>query len=378
MADGLSLGDLAAVIENSELANPGRGDGFQWLKRHWRLLVTLLVVGVILSVVWAGRGEVRAILALLDDVRPQWLAIAILVQFVVYLTFSTVYWRSLALLGHRVKLLSLYGLSFVAILLGRVFPAGGASTYAFLLYQLRRRGVPDGVGAIAVTLDGLSFFAAFFALLLGGFVYLFTHGELRAQQMLVIVVLVLAIIFAVMYVWALHYDRPLLTRRALALKNRIAKVFRRSWSDTGLLAFIAEIYDGLALVKRNPWAFMQLVGLQFLALLLDSLTLFCLFLAVNVNPHPSVVLLGYSLANFISSITSLPGGGGSFEAAMTLTFRQLDMSYDVAISVTLLYRLLAFWLPLLITALIYQRIHKRPSTLSPAEPAGAPPAGSGS
>ena len=365
------------VIENSGLANPGRRDEFQWLKRHWRLLVTLLIGAAILGIIWAGRGEVRAIFAMLDDVRRQWLAMAILIQFVVYLTFSTVYWRSLALLGHHVKLLSLYGLSFVAILLGRVFPAGGASTYAFLLYQLRRRGVPDGVGAIAVTLDGLSFFAAFFALLLGGFVYLFTHGELRAQQMLVIVVLVLAIIFAVMYVWALHYDRPLLTRRALAIKNRMAKLLRRSWSDTGLLAFIAEIYDGLALIKRNPWSFMQLVGLQFLALFLDSLTLLFLFLAVNVHPHLSVVLLGYSLANFISSITSLPGGGGSFEAAMTLTFTQLDMTSQVALSVTLLYRLLAFWLPLLIASVLYHRIHKRPAAAGPSEPADAPRAGSG-
>jgi len=213
-------------------------------------------------------------------------------------------------------------------------------------------------------------------MLLGGFVYLFTHGELKATQMLVIVVLVLAIIFFVMYVWALHYDRPLLTWRSLGLKNRIAKVFRRAWSDTPVLAFIAEIYDGLALIKRNPWAFGQLVCLQFVALFLDSLTLLFLFLAVGVHPHFSLVLLGYSLAYFFNSLTSLPAGGGSFEAAMTLTFTQLNMPYDVALSVTLLYRLLAFWLPLLVAAVLYHRIHKRPDASS-AEPADAPGGGLG-
>lgn len=347
------------------------------IKHHWRLVVAALTAVVLLALVVSGRRELATIVTMLDDVRTRWLLMAVVVQLVVYLNFAAVYWRSLALLGQRVRLLSLYGVSFIAIFLGRVFPAGGTSTYAFLLYQLRRRGVPDGTGAITVTLDGLSYLTAFFTLLLGGFVYLFTHGELRANQILPIVVLVLLIIFGLAYIWTLHYDRPLLTRRVIALKNRIARLFRRSWGDTRLLAFIAEIYDGLAQIKRNRSGFFQLVGLQFLALFLDSLTLLFLFWSLGVSPHLSVVLLGYSLAYFVIAITSLPGGGGTFEAAMTLTFTQLDIASGVALSVTLLYRLLAFWLPLVIAALLYHRIHTRQPALPGAQPP-FPPGAEGS
>ncbi len=329
--------------------------------------------GVVVAalLVFLQRSEVIDVIAIVRGAVEGWLLMAVVVQLLVYLNFAAVYWRSLALLGYHVKLLSLYGIAFVAIFLGRVFPAGGTSTYAFLLYQMRRRGVPDGTGAVTVTLDGLSYLVAFFALLLGGFVYLFTHGDLRVNQILLIVVLVLAILFLVMYLWALHYDRPLLTRRVLGLKNYLARLFRRSWSDTGVLSFIAEIYDGLALIKRNRFGFFQLVGLQFVALFLDSLTLLCLFWSLGVQPHLSVVLLGYSLAYFFSTLSSLPGGAGSFEATMALTFTQLDVDSGIALSVTLLYRLLAFWLPLVITAVGYNHI-RGPRGDRPAPMAVAP------
>ncbi len=351
-----------------------------YLRRHWRLIATLAATALLVLVAFLHRGEVAAVARTVGDVRRSWLLLAIGVQLLVYLNFAAVYWRSLALLGQRVRLLSLYGISFVAIFLGRVFPAGGTSTYAFLLYQLRRRGIPDGIGAVTVTLDGLSYLAAFFGLLLGGFVYLFTHGELRAPQILVIVLIVLAILFLLMYVWALHYDRPLLTRRALGLKNRIAGLVRRSWGDTPVLTFVAEIYDGLALIKRNRWGFFQLVGLQLVALLLDAVTLLCLFLSLGEWPHLSVVLLGYSLAYFFSTVTSLPGGGGSFEATMTLTFTQLNVASEIALSVTLLYRLLAFWLPLVVVATMYHRIHGRrsgPRTETAGMPRIEPEGGNG-
>ena len=133
-------------------------------------------------------------LRLVETSNPLWIGAALLVQGLVYLCFASVYWRSLQLLGYHVRLLSLYGVSFIAIFLGRVFPAGGTSTFAFLLFQLRRRGIPDGTGAVAVTLDGLSYLVAFFVLLTGGFVYLFTHGELKVNQVLIVAVLSLGIL----------------------------------------------------------------------------------------------------------------------------------------------------------------------------------------
>ena len=327
------------------------------LRRHWRLLLGIVVIGALIAVVVVQRHELFEVLRLVRTSNPWWIGAALAVQGLVYLCFAAVYWRTLQLLGYHVRLLSLYGVSFIAIFLGRVFPAGGTSTFAFLLFQLRRRGIPDGTGAVAVTLDGLSYLLGFFVLLTGGFIYLFTHGELKVNQVLVVALLTLAIITFGMYVWGLSRDRALLTQRAISLKNVVARVFRRSWGDTGVLTFIAELYEGAVLIGRDRSGFFQLVALQVVALLLDCLTLLLLFWSIGVWPHFSVVVLGYSLAYFFSTLSSLPGGGGTFEALMVVTMTNLGVESAIALSVTLLYRLLAFCLPLLISSVIYRRVH---------------------
>ncbi|HEX6290272.1 MAG TPA: lysylphosphatidylglycerol synthase transmembrane domain-containing protein [Herpetosiphonaceae bacterium] len=328
-----------------------------WLKRHWRLILGIVCIGLLIAIVATQRGELVEVGRILRMANPAWLAAALIVQSLVYLCFASVYWRSLRLLGYHVRLLSLYGVAFVAIFLGRVFPAGGTSTFAFLLYQLRRRGIPDGTGAVTVTLDGLSYLIGFFILLSSGFVYLFTHGDLKVNQVLIVALLTLLIMALGMYVWGLSRDRTLLTKRALDLKNWLSRILRRNWGDTQVLSFIAELYEGAALISRDRIGFVQLVALHVLALLLDCITLLLLFWSVGVWPHFSVVLLGYSLAYFLSTISSLPGGGGSFELTMTATMATLGLDHALALSVTLLYRLLAFWLPLFVSAMIYRRVH---------------------
>jgi uncharacterized protein (TIRG00374 family) len=328
-----------------------------WLRRHWRLTLGLLVFGALIALIITERAELIEVGRILKTAHPLWLGAALLMQSLVYLCFAAVYWRTLKLLGYHLRLISLYGVAFVAIFLGRVFPVGGTSTFAFLLYQLRRRGIPDGTGAVAVTLDGLSYLIAFFVLLTSGFIYLFTHGELSVNQVRIVALLTLAIIALGMYVWGLSRDRALLTRRALSLKNWLARLLRRNWDDMRVLAFIAEIYEGGALITRDRSGFVQLVGLHLSALLLDCVTLLLLFWSIGLWPHFSVVLLSYSLAYFLSTISSLPGGGGSFELTMTATMATLGIDQTVALSVTLLYRLLAFWMPLAVSAVIYRRVH---------------------
>jgi glycosyltransferase 2 family protein len=336
-----------------------------WIKRHWRWLLSACIIAALGAFVYYHHEEIAEVGRTLRTAELGWVAAALLTQGLVYLCFSTVYWRSLRLLGYRVPLLSLYGVSFVAIFFGRAFPAGGTSVFAFLLYQLRRRGVPDGTGALAVTMDGLSYLIAFFVLLAGGFVYLFTHGELKVNDVLIVAMIVLAIIMLGMYVWGLSRDRVQLTRQALRLKNGIARLLRRQWGDTRVLAFIAELYEGGALIGRERSGFIQLVALHLVALLIDCVSLQLLFFAVGEGPHFSVVVLGYSLAYFLSTVSSLPGGGGTFEATMALTMSGLGIDGPVALSVTLLYRLITLWLPLLISLLIYRSVHNHRDTDRP-------------
>ncbi len=218
--------------------------------------------------------------------------------------------------------------------------------------------MPDGTGTVAIGLNALSGLAAFVLLLLTGIIYLFVNGQFTLEQLLLPGLIGLTLAALALYLWMLHHHRALLTRRALWLKDLASRLLHRSWADRGVLVFISEMYESLALIKQQRSAFRQLVALQVSALLLDALTVWLLFYALGGRPHLSVALLGYSLAYFLSMATTLPGGGGAFEATMILSFVQLGVVTEIALGVTLLYRLLAFWVPLIIAGPAYYRVQR--------------------
>jgi len=325
-------------------------------RRPWHIVIGLVAAVAVIVLIDGQRTEIIAVVRTVRDAQMRWLLLSVVLQGGVYLSFAVVHWRSLWLLGYRLKLHVLYGIAFVAIFLGRVFPVGGAIPAAFLLYQFRRRGIPDGTGTVAIGLNGLSGVAAFVLLLLTGVVYLFVNGQFALEQLLLPGLIGLTIAALALYLWMLHHHRTLLTRRALLLKNLVRRLLHRSWDDRGVLVFISEIYESLDLIKQKRSAFLQLVALQVSALLLDALTVWLLLYALGGRPHLVVALLAYSLAYFLSMATTLPGGGGTFEATMILSFVQLGVATEIALGATLLYRLLAFWLPLSIAGPTYYRV----------------------
>ena len=330
-------------------------------RRPWHIVIGFVTAVAVFVLVGIQRTEIIAIVRVVRSAHVHWLLLAVALQGGVYLSFAAVHRRTLWLLGYRLQLHVLYGIAFVAIFLGRVFPVGGAIPAAFLLYQFRRRGVPDGAGTVAIGLNALSGLAAFVLLLLTGIIYLFANGQFTLEQLLLPGLIGLTLAAVALYLWMLHHHRSLLTRRALWLKDLASRLLHRSWDDRGVLVFISDMYASLGLVKQQRSAFLQLVALQVSALLLDALTVWLLFHALGGRSHLSVALLGYCLAYFLSMASTLPGGGGAFEATMILSFVQFGVVPEIAVGVTLLYRLLAFWLPLLIAGPAYYRVQMHAS-----------------
>ena len=140
------------------------------------------------------------------------------------------------------------------------------------------------------------------------------------------------------------------------MQGWLARTLRQSWGETHLLGFIDDLYRGKALLLEHPSEFLRLMGYQIGALLLDVVTLDCVIHALGSAPHVSSVLLGYVLATFFASVAPLPGGGGTYEATLVLTLTRLGVPLEAAIGATLIYRVLTFWLPMLLSAATYQRL----------------------
>ena len=87
--------------------------------------------------------------------------------------------------------------------------------------------------------------------------------------------------------------------------------------------------------------------------LLDLTALLIALAAVGAEPRASVVLLAYVVAAFLGMIPITPGGLGFVEAGLVGTLSLAGIGTDQALLATLVYRLVAYWLPIPAGAVAY-------------------------
>jgi uncharacterized membrane protein YbhN (UPF0104 family) len=78
---------------------------------------------------------------------------------------------------------------------------------------------------------------------------------------------------------------------------------------------------------------------------LDYLALLAALRAVGADPRPSLVLLAYTAAELLALVPLTPGGLGFVEAGLVGTLTLAGVAGSAALAATLLYRLVAYWLP---------------------------------
>jgi uncharacterized protein (TIRG00374 family) len=100
----------------------------------------------------------------------------------------------------------------------------------------------------------------------------------------------------------------------------------------------------------------------------DYLALLAALRAVGANPRPSLVLLAYTGAELLALIPLTPGGLGFVEAGLVGTLTLAGVPGSDALAATLLYRLVAYWLPLPAGGIAYLLFLRSFRTRSAASP----------
>jgi uncharacterized protein (TIRG00374 family) len=80
---------------------------------------------------------------------------------------------------------------------------------------------------------------------------------------------------------------------------------------------------------------------------------------VGAQPRPSLVVLAYVAAALLSLVPFTPGGLGFVEAGLVATLTLAGVSPSHALVATLVYRLVAFWLPIPLGGAAYALFRRR-------------------
>ena len=91
----------------------------------------------------------------------------------------------------------------------------------------------------------------------------------------------------------------------------------------------------------------------------------------RICPRPTLLLLAFCAAALLTLVPITPGGLGFVEAGLTATLALAGVSAADAVLATLAYRLVSYWLPILVGPVAYwlhtRRTHRRAAAAA-AEP----------
>lgn len=300
----------------------------------WGVVVGLAMLAALVIVVVTRFDEVRKLFALLEHAEPGWLAIAVLFQVGTYACAGAVWSMVLRAEGKKQPIAVLARFSIEQLSVNQLMPASGLMGNVVVLRAMRRRGVPTPLAVEAIVAGALSHYAAFALASVATVSFLWVHGDLTpillwlvSAASLVIAALVCGI------VWILYHRRW--TPPAWILRSAI------------LAHFLDDLSAMTAKRVRSPLFLARATVVQCCIFVLDGLTLWAALHALGTHVDPLSTFAATVVAAIAATVSFIPGGLGSYEAACTGTLTLLGVPLAAALAGTLLLRGLALWLPLI-------------------------------
>lgn len=331
-------------------------------KSRWRLwlnIFTLLALGVLIIVAWP---DIVKALESSKGLNLWALLVMVPTLFIFYFGLADFFFHFFKVLNCNVRLNTLF-LSMVELnFVNHVFPSGGISGFSYLSWRLKPHDVSTARSTLA-QLGRFGFaFIVYIALMFVSLFLLAIEGKASSLVILMISIIVLSLIFCTLV--AVHVvgskDRIVgFTRALAAFLNMLIHIFHRKNPEVIKLGKVEhtfmELHEDFVLLKQNilemRWAFLWIT----VACLAELGLLYAVFVAHGVWVNPGVVVVALVVASTAGLIAALPGGLGVFEPLMSAIFIAMGVSAGLAVSVTLVFRIITLLLTLATGYPLYQR-----------------------
>lgn len=311
-----------------------------------RRIVPIVIVGVVALIgvifVSINVGEIGAFAVQAARAKPIWLLGAALSQLATYACLAWVWGRVLARVSIPLPFLSLYTLSVAKLFADQAVPPNGISGAVFFLHALTRRGIPDKLAFAVFAFNTAAFFVAFLTATMIGFAALASADDTPpalAASVAAFAAIILSILFIAFVVFVARPSNPPSWAKRLPKYDEA-----REWVQTAI-----------TYINADRLLFLEASGLQFAIRLIDGVTVMLVFASIGSSAPYAACFFAVIIASVTASIGPVPMGLGTFEAGMVTALKLFGAPIEDALTVTLIFRGLTLWLPLLPGFYIVQR-----------------------
>ena len=334
----------------------------------------IFAVVLMLSIVFII-GQFAELQSLVETVqRGDWryLGLALIIQTAWLLNLAASFLVIFQALGIDEKVENLLLIATAANFVNIIAPSGGMGGMALIAAEAQRRKYSPARAAIASALHLFFDYLGFMIVLGLGLVVLIRRNHLTTVEITASVILVtIAVILAILLFLGMKSGEAL--GKALSwmvrLVNRVAHpiTHREYLSEARAYEFAHDAADGLRELRQEPRKILLPIGLALVNKTLLICVLLFVFLAFQVPVSAGTIVASFSIGYLFLIVSPTPAGLGIVEGALTIIISSMYIPLEAAAVVTLVYRGLTFWYPLVFGMIAFRILGRpvQPASLKP-------------
>ncbi len=335
----------------------------------WINIVTFVAIGI---VVIFARHDIALAFQKLQHLNLLVLVLMIPAQFFAFYAVGRVYYHFFKATGTPLPMKTLVPAAVELNFVNHIFPSGGISGFSYLTVRLKHDNISTAKATLAQLVRFTLAFVTFILLLLVALVLLATEDKVNRFIMLIAAALTFTILFGtltVTYVISKESRIREFTQGLSRALNRVIHLVRRHHPETINLKrtekTFTELHEDYVTLRGEFRKMWLVVVWALLANIAEIALIYVAFVAHGAWINPGALIIAYAIATTAGLIAILPGGLGVYEPLMATVLLSAGVPADLALSATLVSRVVTLVLALGSGYVLYQRTLRRYGDVSP-------------
>jgi uncharacterized protein (TIRG00374 family) len=321
-------------------------------------VVTIVALGLLIYYSWPQ------IVNGLKEILGAKISIVLLIiplQLINYFVIAKFYQSYFKNGGQNLPMRFMYRVALELNFVNHVFPSGGVAGFSYLGLRMRKQGIPVAYTTLAQTMRfGLTFISFLIILFFGMFLLSFGSGKSGgAVAMFIGLSVAFLTLFAVLvFSYLISSENRIKSFTAFLprIANRLSKrLVRKSYFNVERVERLCTNLHNDFVKMRRDWRNLKMPFVWALLINITEIgTIYLAYIALGQLVNPGAVILAYSVASFAGLVSILPGGIGVYEALMTGVLASAGVAKALALSATLIYRIVCMIVFLPVGFILYQ------------------------
>jgi phosphatidylglycerol lysyltransferase len=314
-----------------------------------QFIITLFFLGVAIWFVKQEQTELSQIKNSFTNAKLKWIIAGFFTTILYILAQGLMYINSFSAIGVQIKLKQALTLFLKRNFISVFIPAGGVTSLYFFTESLTKKGIEKVQVHLASAIYGFIGILSVVIIGIPVFIYTLLNGKIASNEWIGIVIIILLI------------TGLFLLFNSILNKGLANKLLIKWFPKTEI--FITDLQNHN--INRNK--FIHTVLLSIFIDIIGIVHLYIAMIALQFEPSWIAASMGYIIAVVFLIISPLLRGLGPVEVSMGFILIRYGFTNAEAISITLLYRVFEFWLPLFAGVLTFlSKINKLLMRIVPA------------